>query len=187
MDSKLIEEFDKRAKEMKDAEYDKLEVVPCDVKSIVNTPKGINDFWVKALLNHPLGGMITEKDRPILGYLTDIGLELHEASKGEGYDLIFTFSENSYFEGTVIRKELHMKNKGMLDKTVATKLVWKDNASNPTLKKQKKKRKGKKVTVEVKADSFFNFFDEFDPSKASKGNKEEDEEDDGEEEMQMKL
>ena len=91
LDSKLVEEFDLRAKDMKDADYDKLEVVPCDVKAIQNTPKGISDFWVKALLNHPLGGMITEKDRPILGYLTNVGLELHDEEKGEGYDLIFTF------------------------------------------------------------------------------------------------
>ena len=172
---------------MKDADYDKLEVAPCDVKAIQNTPKGVSDFWVKALLNHPLGGMITEKDRPILGYLLDISLELHE-EKGEGYDLIFTFAENNYFEGTVIRKELHMKNKGILDKTVSTELKWKDNASNPTLKKQKKKRKGKKVTVEVKADSFFNIFDEIDSSKQeTKKPSDEDEEDDAEEEMQMKL
>jgi predicted RNA methylase len=183
LDSKLIEEFDKRAKEMKDAEYDKLEVVPCDVKAIQNTPKGISDFWVKALLNHPLGGMINEKDRPVLGYLTDISLELHDVEKGEGYDLIFTFAENSYFEGTEIRKELHMKNKGMLDKTICTEIKWKDNASNPTLKKQKKKRKGKKVTVEVKADSFFNFFDEFDPSKAKKPSGDDEDDEDGEEEM----
>lgn len=76
---------------MKDADYDKLEVTPCDVKGIQNTPKGVSDFWIKALLNHPIGQMISEKDRPILGYLQNIELDLHEESKGEGYDLIFTF------------------------------------------------------------------------------------------------
>jgi hypothetical protein len=69
LDSKLIEEFDARAAEMKDAEYDKIEVIPCDVKGIQNTPKGVSDFWVKALLNHALGSTVSEKDRPILGYL----------------------------------------------------------------------------------------------------------------------
>ena len=192
LDSKLIEEFDARAKDMKDADYDKLEVVPCDVKAIQNTPKGISDFWVKALLNHPMGGMITEKDRPILGYLTNIGLELHSAEKGEGYDLIFSFQENSYFEGTEIRKELVMKHKGVLEKTSSTEIKWKDNASNPTLKKQKKKKKGKKVTVEVKADSFFDIFEEIDMNKiVKKDNKKADEDDDEEgdevEELQMKL
>lgn len=107
---------------MKDAEYDKLEVAPCDVKAILNTPNGVSDFWIKALLNHPLGAAISEKDRPILGYLTNIEIELHEESKGDGYNLIFTFGENSYFEGTTLRKELFMKNKGILDKTTSTKI-----------------------------------------------------------------
>lgn len=34
IDQTLIEEFDERAKNMKDEDYDKMEVVPCDVKSI---------------------------------------------------------------------------------------------------------------------------------------------------------
>ena len=34
LDQDLIKQFDDRAIEMKDAEYDKLEVTPCDVKSI---------------------------------------------------------------------------------------------------------------------------------------------------------
>jgi hypothetical protein len=48
--------------------------------------------------------MVSEKDRPILGYLLNIELDLHPKDKGEGYDLIFTFSPNSYFEGTVLTK-----------------------------------------------------------------------------------
>ena len=33
-DEDLIKQFDERAEKMKDADYDALEVVPCDVKSI---------------------------------------------------------------------------------------------------------------------------------------------------------
>lgn len=55
VDPALVAQFNERAKTMKDADYDKLEVVPCDVKAIQNTPKGISDFWIKALLNHALG------------------------------------------------------------------------------------------------------------------------------------
>jgi nucleosome assembly protein 1-like 1 len=106
--------------------------------------------------------MVSEKDRPILGYLSNIELDLHSEEKGEGYDLIFTFLPNSYFEGTVLKKELHMKDKGILDKSLATKIEWKDGC-NPTIKKMKKKKKGKKVNVEVKQDSFFNFFTDIDP------------------------
>jgi hypothetical protein len=78
--------------------------------------------------------MISEKDRPILGYLLNIDLILHDESKGEGYDLIFIFSQNGYFKGTEIKKELHMKHKGILDKTVSTAIEWKD-ACDPTKKK----------------------------------------------------
>ena len=64
--------------------------------------------------------MISEKDRPILRYLTNIDVVLHDESKGEGFDLIFTFSPNGYFKGTEIRKEMIMNDKGILDKTVST-------------------------------------------------------------------
>jgi len=160
LEADLIKEFDERAVQMKDADYDKIEVVPCDVKGLQNCPKGVSDFWVKAMLNHPVGDMITEKDRPILGYLSNIELNLH--SEDEGYDLVFTFLPNSYFVGTEIKKTLNMKDKGMLDSTTSTSISWKDGC-NPTVKKQKKKKKGKKVTVEVKCESFFNFFNDILP------------------------
>lgn len=51
----LIAEFDERAKQMQDEDYAKLEIPPCDVKPIQNTPSGVSDFWVRALLNHPIG------------------------------------------------------------------------------------------------------------------------------------
>jgi len=97
--------FDERAIKMKDEDYDKVEVEPCDVKGIQNVPLGVCDFWSKAILNHNIGPMVTEKDRPILGYLINIELDLHSEELGEGYDLIFTFTPNSYFDGTVIRKQ----------------------------------------------------------------------------------
>lgn len=92
-------------------------------------------------------------------------MELHEKEKGDGYDLIFTFADNSYFTPSVIKKEMHMAiSKGMCSKTVSTEIAWKDNC-DPTMAKKKKKRKGKKVTVEVKCESFFNFFKDEDMSK----------------------
>lgn len=54
-----------------------------------------------------------------------------------------------------------MGSKGVLDSTTSTKIEWKEHC-NPTVQKKKKKRKGKKVTVEVKCDSFFNFFTDLD-------------------------
>ena len=104
----LIEQFDERAVKMKDDDYEKVEVEPCDVKSIQNTPTGVCDFWFKAILNHAIGASVTEKDRPILRNLTNIQLKLHPEDEGEGYDLIFTFAPNSYFDVTEIKKSLIM-------------------------------------------------------------------------------
>lgn len=177
----LIALFDERATKMKDDDYDKVEVEPCDVKSIQNVPLGVCDFWSKAILNHNIGPMVTEKDRPILGYLTNIELDLHSEELGEGYDLIFTFSPNSYFDGTVIRKQLFMKTKGVLDKTTSTPINWKPNC-NPTMTKKKKKRGGKKVNVEVKTESFFNIFNTLDPESEDEKKKGQEKEKKGDEE-----
>ena len=57
LDKDLIKQFDERAAKMKDEDYDKLEVEPCDVKSIQNSP-GVSDFWTRAMLNHPIGDHI---------------------------------------------------------------------------------------------------------------------------------
>jgi hypothetical protein len=49
----LVDEFDKRAEELKDEDYAKLEVDSIDVKSIQNTPSGVYGFWQKSMLVHP--------------------------------------------------------------------------------------------------------------------------------------
>ena len=118
----LIAEFAERATQMKDEEYDKLEVMPCDVKSIQNSKDGVSDFWIRSMLNHPIGSLVMEKDRPILGYLQNIQLDLHDENKGEGYDLIFTFTPNSYFADTVLKKQFFCKHKNVVDKTVSTEI-----------------------------------------------------------------
>jgi nucleosome assembly protein 1-like 1 len=148
---------------------------------------GVSDFWLRAMLNHSVGSMITEKDRPILGYLQNIELELHEGEKGDGFDLIFIFAANSYFDGTEIKVEI-IKNQGHCVRKDCQPIKWKE-ACNPTIKKQKKKKKGKKVTVEVKQESFFNFFEPIDPENmAKKGETDkDDEEEDMEDDDDMKL
>ena len=52
-----------------------------------------------------------------------------------------------------------MSKPNVIERTSGTKITWKEHM-NPTIKKVKKKRKGKKITVDVKTDSFFTFFDE---------------------------
>jgi len=133
--------------------------------------------------------MVTEKDRPILGYLQNIELNLH--NDDNGFDLIFSFGANNYFNETVITKSMVMQDKGILDSTSSTAITWKDGC-NPTLKKQKKKKKGKKVTVESECESFFNIFKTLtQPDEKEVETKkpagDEDDEEDMEEEIQEKL
>ena len=51
-----------------------------------------------------------------------------------------------------------MSRANVIEKTDGTKINWKEGC-DPTRKKVKKKRAGKKVNVEVPNDSFFSLFD----------------------------
>lgn len=56
-----------------DEDFKKIEVTPCDVKDIQNTPLGVYGFWLKAMLNHPtIARLVQERDRPIMMYLQDV-------------------------------------------------------------------------------------------------------------------
>jgi len=84
-------------------------------------------------------------------------LTLH--SEGYGFTLTFFFvPKNSYFLEEVLEKRFVMSRANCIDKAEGTKINWKEGC-DPTVKKVKKKRKGKKVTVEVPQKSFFSFFD----------------------------
>ena len=67
-----------------------------------------------------------------------------------------------------------MKSKGMVDKMESTKIEWNDGC-DPTKKKVQKKKKGKKVKMEVKQESFFNFFTDEPEEKDKEGKEDEDE------------
>jgi nucleosome assembly protein 1-like 1/nucleosome assembly protein 1-like 4 len=59
------------------------------------------------MLNHPaIGRLIQEKDRPILMHLQDVQCELH--NEGYGFDLIFTFEKNDYFNNEGLKKTFVM-------------------------------------------------------------------------------
>ena len=93
-----------------------------------------------------------------MGNLINIELNLHDESLGKGYDLHFTFDNNSYFttendrntdKTTTISKSIMMKQEGMPDEIKSTKIDWKQPSCDPTKKMKQKKKKGKKVKVEV--------------------------------------
>jgi hypothetical protein len=54
----LLQEYEKRASELNDEDYKKVEANTVDVKDIQNMPVGVHAFWMKAMLNHPGLGRI---------------------------------------------------------------------------------------------------------------------------------
>jgi len=123
--------------------------------------------------NKAISPEIHEKDRPILGYLQDIELKQH--TEDYGFDLIFKFEKNAYFNQTELKKSFEMKEQNSCEKAVGTEIQWKDASCDVTKTKKKKGKGKKKTTVVVKCESFFNFFG------TSEKQDEEKEEDEGEE------
>ena len=84
---------------------------------------------------------------------------MHE-DYGFGYDIEFEFQKpNPYFLENIITKTFRMARANVIEKCESTKINWKEGC-NPTIKRVKKKRGGKRVLVEVPNDSFFTFFDQ---------------------------
>ena len=115
----LLVDFDNRAEELKDADYEKVEINPVDVKDIQNTLSGIPGFWMRAMINHPsIGRQVHEKDRLVLMHLLDVKCDLHE--KGHGFDLTFSFEKNDYFNNSVLSKKFFMARSNVIEKTEST-------------------------------------------------------------------
>lgn len=145
VDPELVKAFDQRHEEFKDDKYIALETQICDVKDIQNTKKGVTGFWMRAMLgNDEVSHTISEKDRPILAYLEDVKLSLHE--KGFGFDLEFIFEKNSYFKNLALKKSFVMGKSNVIEKCIGCKIEW-NPGCDPTHAKKKKKKKGKNVTV----------------------------------------
>ena len=141
--SNLVQDYEKRAQELNDDDYKKVEVNALDVKDIQNTPLGVYGFWLKAMLNHgTISRLIFEKDRPILMNLLEIDCTLHD--QGYGFDLIFRFDKNDYFNNTELKKSFTMSKQNIIEKCEGTEIAWKDG-KDVTKKKIKKKSKNKKA------------------------------------------
>lgn len=153
----LLAEYEKRAAELNDEDFKKVEANPVDVKDIQNTPKGVPAFWLKAMINHPgIGKIIQEKDRQILMNLQDVTCTLHQ--QGYGFDIIFTFEKNDYFTNTVLKKSFVMSKQNIIEKCEGTEIDWKEGKDITKKKMKKKNKKKQTVTKTVEQESFFNFF-----------------------------
>jgi len=76
---------------------------------------GASDFWSRVLTaNKNTAPEITEKDKPILNYLQDIKLDLHDDDFG--FTLTFEWEPNHYFEGTSLTKSFVMSRFNVIEK-----------------------------------------------------------------------
>lgn len=154
----LIIEFNEKAKMAQLSDnYKETEVANPDINMTIGLKKGVGNFWVDAMLNHPnISKEIQQWDIPILAKIKNIKLELHE-NYGFGFDLIFVFErKGGYFVEESLTKKFVMSRANCIERAEGTKINWK--APDPTMKKVKRKRKGTRVTVNVEQPSFFKFF-----------------------------
>jgi nucleosome assembly protein 1-like 1 len=79
---------------------------------------------------------IKEKDEEVLEFLDNIEYIPDEANPLK-FDLIFTFSENEFFENTVVKKSIEMTSDDEPKKGYGDELEWKEG-KNITVKTIKK-------------------------------------------------
>lgn len=153
---------------------------------------GIPNFWLTALANtEEIAAMITERDRPALGYLKDVTSEFINGKPSEGVVLTFVFAENPYFSNATLTKTYHMEynedDQSMeIGDIVGTEIEWKSKEQNLTVVVKQKKQRNKRskeiriVEREEKCESFFNFFT---PPQPPSSDADEDEDDENDEEF----
>jgi len=118
---------------------------------------------------------MNEKDKTILNNL--INVKYNPSTDSKDFTVEFIFKENEYFEPNILTKTYKMDKKGSLCAMDASKITWKSESLNPTIKiKTKTIKKGKKVKkkqIKEKVDSFFDFFKSFEEKKKEMKNKDE--------------
>ncbi|KAG8706933.1 hypothetical protein FRC08_000786 [Ceratobasidium sp. 394] len=131
--------------------------------------KGIPQFWLTALRNHPqLQVSITERDEEALAYLSDVRLSYH-AEPELGFNIIFVFDENPYFENKELvksyfyQKELGYSGEYIYQRASGTKIKWKEDKDlTKTIEIKKQRNKNTNRTRLIRrtqnTPSFFDFF-----------------------------
>ena len=122
--------------------------------------KPIEDYWEKVVINSRYF-TITEKDKKILKYLTNVKYIKYPESLND-FRVDFYFDKNDFFENEILSKKYIFGKDSSVKKAEGTSIDWKSPDKNTTIEKIKKKvKKGKKYiteTKEQKVDSFFSFF-----------------------------
>ncbi|KAJ2844640.1 histone chaperone, partial [Coemansia brasiliensis] len=129
--------------------------------------KGIPDFWLTTLNNHPqLAELITERDEEAIKYLRDI--RLGYLSDQPGFKLEFEFAENPFFTNSVLSKTYVYEQSDVagdleFGSATGTEIDWKpdhDLSVKVETKKQRHKTTNRTRVVKktVPAETFFSFF-----------------------------
>ncbi|KAF7302365.1 NAP-domain-containing protein [Mycena chlorophos] len=139
--------------------------------------KGIPEFWLTALRNHPgLAELITERDAEALAFLKDITLaylpkagEEGEFAGKPGFTITFHWDENPFFTNSTLTKtyiyqeEVGYSGDFVYDRAVGSEIAWKDDKDLTReweIKKQRNKNTNRTRLVRKSQPtaSFFNFF-----------------------------
>jgi nucleosome assembly protein 1-like 1 len=122
-----------------------------------NPGAGIPEFWLTALRNHVgISDLITERDAEALKHLTDIrvtylpeaGNETGADPSALGFKLTFHFTENDFFNDTVLTKtyvyrdELGYEGDFVYDHALGSEIQWKEDkdlTKSFEIKKQRNK------------------------------------------------
>mmetsp|Transcript_8573 Transcript_8573/g.7677 ORF Transcript_8573/g.7677 Transcript_8573/m.7677 type:complete len:372 (+) Transcript_8573:43-1158(+) len=145
------------------------ESVPVDGEA--DTIKGIPEFWLRALANHPsISEIITEEDVPALESLSNITVDY--ADDYTSFTLNFHFNENEFFTNPILSKT-YVVNPDVLDdkaptltSSTGTIINWKPSKDLTVIEtKKKQKAKGGKNKGQVRTivktepkNSFFHYF-----------------------------
>jgi nucleosome assembly protein 1-like 1 len=131
-------------------------------------PPGIPDFWATALSNHPeLEPRITDKDREVLAYVTDVREEdiLDEDGDEIGFKIVFAFSDNPFLTDTELSMRFHMSEEnGYLSvrDIEGCDIHWRPEKDVTVKKMRKKPKPGSKSkapqTKTEPVESFFRWF-----------------------------
>ncbi|KAJ1943769.1 histone chaperone [Linderina macrospora] len=129
--------------------------------------KGIPDFWLTALSQHPqLSELITERDEEAVKFLRDVRLAYLDDKPGIRLD--FEFAENPFFENKVLSKIYYYEQSDvsgdlLFGSAEGTEIKWKpEHDLSVTIETKKQRHKATNRTRVVKktvpAETFFSFF-----------------------------
>ncbi|TIA87264.1 hypothetical protein E3P99_03298 [Wallemia hederae] len=179
-----------------EVENDEAEASASNDKKELGDVKGIPQFWLTALQNHPgIADVISERDTELLDRLVDIRLSYlpqpGSESQQAGFQLTFHFAENDFFSNSALTKTYYYQDEVgytgdfIYDRAEGCEINWKGEEGDKDLtkrievKKQRNKNTNRTRVVKkvVPADSFFNFFNPPKPPHARVEEEDEDEED----------